>query len=305
MFNASKGRRWWPSSQQPDRDFKPEEPAAPQPPPFAFDPATCTFNESPAVDDLLALASLKHSCLGPQELWDRAPFAHWMLAALLAEWEWIPVVPESQLRSFTKRCLDRLQLHDHPEPSGALAAISARLARAPLSHLAVFHDEARAAVTSRGVTGLPLCMPSAAGALALWHATNPNPYEAAYWTAEFAALHGAFLEVRTHAAGWTWPGDAGEPWREWLRPAFFNQSQPQIRLDALAAARLQQAGELRTILRRPFSGIPIAGEIHLQDNAGFCRRCGPAQHGSRRVRLSDVRYRWCQSCGAPMAGHRH
>jgi hypothetical protein len=91
----------------------------------------------------------------------------------------------------------------------------------------------------------------AAGALAAWHTATPNPYDAAFWTSEFAASYAAFAAV--HEAVTQHP-PSGAP-RSW-EAAFFDRAHPAVGRSARAQARRALAVRLRRILPQPF---PIHG----------------------------------------------
>lgn len=106
-------------------------------------------------------------------------------------------------------------------------------------------------MTPGGVQGLPRCSPHSAGALALWHTANPNPYEAAFWSAEFAALHDAFVALRRGAETWDAPSADTGGWRV----ASFACAHPQVREKTLRKARECQAERLKAFLPQPFAAL--------------------------------------------------
>jgi hypothetical protein len=95
--------------------------------------------------------------------------------------------------------------------------------------------------------GLPRLIPQAAGALAAWHTAWPNPYEAAFWTSEFVALHAAFVAART-AVSQLPPSGAPVGWEA----AYFDRAHPEVGRAARAQARRALAVRLRRILPQPF-----------------------------------------------------
>jgi len=275
-----------------------------------FNLKTCTLGDPPTEDEQAALNAHLRACHSWEEFWERAPTADWMLDALRGQWDSIGIAPERQLRMFALRCLDGLHGSDHAGLQELVQAVRRRVdGNATLCELAALQDRKRAFVVPGGVQGLPRCSPNAAGALAAWHTAGRTPYEAAFWSAEFAARHDAFVELTKAAASWAWPGDRGEPWRVSWRTAFFAKAHPAVQTGALSDARRRQADLLRSLLPQPFAqfGPPVRGDVYLgQENdaekvAIYCRRCGVERGGATPGVLFDIRRTKCACCGVPIA----
>jgi len=306
---------WTRKKSRPDGDTDEEDRASalrrysslrlqPQPPSVPFNPVTCTLLQQRATADQAAFAAFKASCAGPGELWARAPVADWMLETLRRQWHWIPVAPERELRTFAWRCVQPLQGVTNPGLLELRRAVQARIhGHPPVQALEALQHSSRPRVAAVGVEGLRRCLPSAAGALALWHAATPDMYEAAFLAADFAALHDAFVELSEHAEAWTWPGDAGEPWRASLKTAFFSHAHPAVRATAMMNARKRQAGLLRELLVDPFAGSPARARAWCKDGLLFCRRCGPSRENAVREDVFDIRFKSCGWCGASLVQH--
>jgi hypothetical protein len=180
---------------------------------------------------------------------------------------------------------------------------------ATLQDLVTLQERARPFVAPGGVQGLPRCSPHAAGALAARHTAGRSPYDAAFWTAEFAARHDAFIALEGAAASWTWSGDRSGSWRESWRTTLFATAPPAIYMEALSATRRRQADLLRSILPQPFAqlGSPVRGEVYLgkENDAGrvavYCLKCGLEHEGATPGVFLDVRRTKCASCGVPLA----
>ena len=152
--------------------------------------------------------------------------------------------------------------------------------------------------------GLRRCLPSAAGALALWHAATPDIYEAAFLAADFAALHDAFVELSEQAEAWTWPGDAGGAVARISQDGVLLHAHPGVRAAAMINARKRQAGLLRELLVDPFCGTASEGTGVVQGRLLFCRRCGPSRENAVRELcwISGSSPRWVRRipCSAPL-----
>jgi hypothetical protein len=229
-----------------------------------FSLADCTLVHSPTPEEQSALAEQISACATREDFWERAQRADWMLDLLRARPEWMPIVPEAQLRRFALTCIESVQGADGPAMLMLRQAVEGRVSgTTTLAHLAALQRQIQPSVSPGGVQGLPRCSPHSAGALAAWHSANPNPYEAAFWTAEFAARHDAFVLLRHKATSWRSPDDRSEPWRESWRTALFAQAHPHVYQDALDQARHRQAVLLRSLLPHPFAagGRPVAGYV--------------------------------------------
>jgi hypothetical protein len=184
--------------------------------------------------------------------WAYAPFSDWMLDLLRTEFHHVEITPERELRTFALECLVGLSGADAEPLRELLAIVRRRIERkAALEELAAVQRRTQAFVTPGGVQGLPRLSLHAAGALAAWHTATPNPYNAAFWTSEFAALHVAFAAVRA-AAGQHPPSAAPVSWEA----AYFDRAHPEVGRAARAQARRALAVRLRRVLPQPF---PIDG----------------------------------------------
>ena len=229
-----------------------------------FSLASCTLIEPPDTEDQAALQAHVRASSSREDFWVRAPRADWMLDLLRDHVEWMPIVPETPLRRFALKCVERVRGADGPAMSMLLRAVEGRVTgTTSLAHLEALQRQIQPAVSAGGVQGLPRCSPHAAGALAAWHTARPNPYDAAFWTAEFAARHEAFVLLRYQARSWRSPDDRGEPWRESWRTALFARAHQHVFRDAMAQARHRQAVLLRSVLPYPFAhcGPPAPGRV--------------------------------------------
>jgi hypothetical protein len=218
-----------------------------------FHLASCTLLIQPTAEEQEAFTSFFHLHQTRAAFWERAPYSDWMLDMLRGQFDRVPVAPEAQLRRFALECVSGLKGADMPAFLELLAAVRRRASgELPLIDLRRLQRQLHSAVTSPGVQGLPRCLPHAAGMLAAWHTASGNPYDAAFWAAEFAALHDTFVALQKRATGWAWPEDRGEAWRESWRAAFFDRAHPDVRQRAMQEARERQAVLLRRILPQPF-----------------------------------------------------
>lgn len=232
--------------------------ASPTPPlqVVPLDPADCTLLTLPTDEQQAAFRAHLRASPTRAAFWEHATSADWMLDLLRQQYHYAtPVTPERELRLFALECASGLKGADSTVLLHLLEAVRRRAAgRLSLGELEAMQRHAQPAVTPAGVQGLPRCAPQAAGALAAWHTATPNPYDAAFWAAEYAALHDAFTAVQQAASSWAWPEDRGEPWRASWRAAFYDQACPHVRRLALNEARLRQSWLLKRILPQPFGG---------------------------------------------------
>lgn len=228
-----------------------------------FHLATCTLAATPSAAERAAFTHHAQLWRTRDAFWTHAPYADWMLDVLRCDFHYVAVVPERELRTFALACVEGLNGADNPGLAELLAAVRRRIeGNATLDELRALQERTRPRVSPGGVQGLPRCSSHAAGALAAWHSAGPNPCDAAFWTAEFAALHDAFVVLRDAAAGWVAPDDRGEPWRASWRVASFDTAHPHVRQEALFQARQRQATILRRILPQPFDGRAPALALH-------------------------------------------
>jgi hypothetical protein len=214
----------------------------------------CTLLVQPTEAEIAAHAAHAKAYPSPYEFWLHATAADWMLDLLRGYWQHIPVLPERELRQFALACVENLEGLP-AEGLKFLDVVRRRIDGAvTLDHLSAVQRSVQPSVTPAGVQGLPRLSPTAAAVLAAWHTADRSPLEAAFWTAEFAALHDAFVEVGRAAGAWEWPGDRGEPWRQSSRTTVFARAHSEVRDAALAAARLRQARLLREMVPYPFGG---------------------------------------------------
>jgi hypothetical protein len=279
-----------------------------------FNLETCTLADRPTPEEQAAYDAHASACPTREMFWDRATQADWMLDLVRANYQGIPLVPEAQLRRFALRCVERLHGVDAPPLVELLQAVERRItSTVTLDELQSLQRKARPTVTPRGVQGLPRFSTYAAGALAAWHSATPDPYKAAYWTAEFAARHDAFAAVCERAGKWKCPDGRGETRSQSWHAALFAHHHPHVYRGALIASRTRQAGLLRSILPAPFTrlGPPLRREVYgreYENEPGhvsfYCETCGEALKGDRFV-LFDVCGTSCSGCGLPLDSRLH
>lgn len=245
-----------PAPQEPPDD---EEDYAPRRPPaiaipealrrVPFDPGACILLEPPAESERLAFSAHLRAHRTRAAFWHHAPAADWMLDVLRQSWHVVPVAPDAALRAFALQCVAGLPGADFPGAGDLKAAVQRRIT-GPVRwyELEALQAKTKPFVASAGADGLPRCSPLAAGQLALWHTADPNPYEAAFWAAEFAALHEAFTTLARAAESWTAPSAIPPEWRA----AFYSHHHPDVRTRAMRAASERQAVLLKTRLPQPF-----------------------------------------------------
>jgi hypothetical protein len=235
----------------PDPRHQPVSTAPPQPlhhVPFAMD--TCTLLQGPS--DAEQSAFTAHLRVHPTRagFWEHAPVADWMLDVLRGGWHFIPVAPDAALRTFALQCVADLTGADAPELAELTAAVQRRIAGAATTReLQDVQAKTRQFVTPGGVQGLPRCSPHAAGQLAVWHTADSSPYEAAFWTAEFAALHDAFVTLAQEAESWNPPAGCPAGWRL----EFYSRAHPHVQAQAVREAHERQAVRLKALLPQPFA----------------------------------------------------
>ena len=238
---------------RPEPRSRPRAHAAPAPLPISpFDLATGTLLVPPDDDERARFRAhlQKHPAI--DDFWEHAPVADWMLDVLRNFWHWIPVAPERQLRRFALECASGLTSAGAPALADVGAMVRRRIAgEATLHDLEAVRMKTRDHVMAGGIQGLPRCIPYAAGALAVWHAADPQPFDAAFRAGEFAALHHAFVALESAAAGWRPSPPIAASWHA----ARFAESNPQIRARALRNARERQAVRLRELLPQPFYAL--------------------------------------------------
>jgi hypothetical protein len=280
--------------------------------PFALE--TCTLVESTSPEEQAALVRFLDSCETLPEFWERCTYSPWMLRMLQRQAAYLTTSPEYGLRKFALECVDGLNGTDVPAFSAIIAAVKGRLdGTATAADLVRVRTETQATVTPGGIQGLPRFSPYAAGALAVWHAANPDPVEAAYWTAEFRTLHDAFKIVCDRAASWK-PEDRAD-WRGGWREAAFARTHPDVYRQALHDSRERLANLLRSRVPSPF-GPPVSAEVFVraredeeEDDGEFlsllCGDCASAVTGANRLVLFDARAYGCSSCGRPFVCRTH
>src|SRR5687768_6112130 len=198
--------------------------------PFAtvpFNTETCTLVGQPTADRLTDLDKELRASGSRAHFWESATSADLMLELLRTHPEWMSIAPEGQLRRFALKCLDGTTGASASGVAHLVDAVARRISNTTtLAHLDALQRSIHPMVSPAGVQGLPRCNPHAAGLLAAWHTATPNPYDAAFWTAEFAARHDAFVVLRHHVASWRSPDDRGEHWRVSWRTASFARAHP-------------------------------------------------------------------------------
>jgi hypothetical protein len=274
-----------------------------------FDLKTCTLVQSIPAAEEAAFAAFFASCETLPEFWERCTYSPWMLRMLQRQAPYLTTSLERGLRQFALNCVEKLTGTDVPALARIVAAVQGRLAgRSTAADLARVRADTQAAVTPGGVQGLPRFSPCAAGALAVWHSANPDPFDAAYWTAEFKTLHDAFGTVRERAATWK-PRDRAD-WRGGMREAAFARAHPDVYCQALLDARGAIANTLRSVVPSPF-GPAISAEAFVLDHDDgdsrslLCRNCVSAEKGANRIVLFDGRAYGCSSCGSLLVGRSH
>lgn len=276
--------------------------------PFALE--TCTLVESISLAEAAAFRSFRRSCDTLDEFWERCTYSPWMLRTLQCHAPELPMTPEHGLRQFALRCVDGLTGTDVPALAAIVAALKGRLAgTSTAADLARVRSETQARVSPGGATGLPRFSPYAAGALAVWHAANPDPFDAAYWTAEFKTLHDAFKVVCDRAASWK-PEERAD-WRGGWREAAFARTHPDIYEQALREARERLAELLRSLVPSPF-GAPVRIEVFTRPRVDgdemlslLCRDCASRIEGVGRIVLFDGRTYCCSACERPLVRRMH
>ena len=213
-----------------------------------FHLGSCTLVEPPTPEEQEAFSRHIDTFRTRAACWEHAPYADWMLDILRSEFHHVGIPPERELRTFALECLDGLEGTDGQALVELLAVVRRRIDNnASLEELAAVQKRVQPFVTPGGVQGLPRLSLYAAGALAAWHTATPNPYDAAFWAAEFAALHAAFAAVH-EAVKHQPPSGAPRGWET----AFFDRAHPEIGRAARLQARRALAVRLRRILPQPF-----------------------------------------------------
>ena len=117
-----------------------------------------------------------------------------------------------------------------PLPDVVLVAERFAAGIASIEELRAAHADAKARATGAGVVGLPRCAPAAAACLSALHTTDEDADTSAYWATEFAVKAAVFREAQLRSAGWHWPEDEGEPWRDtWRAAEWLNRHPHQLR----------------------------------------------------------------------------
>lgn len=275
-----------------------------------FHPRTCRLADPPTAEEEAGFEACVSASPTPSDFWQRATQADWMLDLLRQRCYAIPLAPERQLRTFALRCVDGLRGTSAPRIAQILHAVRRRAdANAVLEDLRDVQLAAHGTVSAGGAQELCRFNPAAAGALAAWHAASANPYEAAFWTAEFAARHDAFLAVDESAARYAAPEFADAESRQLWHTALFDAVHPQIYQASLASARQRQAALLRRILPDPFApaGTPVCGTLYFgpADDQGnmalYCAECGASVDQASPGMLLDVRGESCARCRGPVS----
>jgi hypothetical protein len=286
------------------RRYSPRWYAGYHPPRVFVDPTLCTLTQPLSDDERHAFASFRTACKGPQDLWDRSPFAHWMLEQLRQSWQWITLVPERELRTFSWRCVEALEGTADPALLELWRAVHGRLAgRTSLQQLQSAQDATRPLVGKNGTEGLTVYRAATPGQLALWHAASPFVYDGAFWVAEFTAIHEACVTLNERAAGWAWTGD-GDPHRAAFKTAFFATEHPRVRAEALSDARKRQAALLRELLPAPFAGPAQRARVWQNQQFLYCLRCGPRFEHTVIDVFPDIRFKSCGWCDTSLV-QRH
>jgi hypothetical protein len=226
--------------------------------PVPFDSSDCTLLYSKGAAEQAAFSAHLREHPTRAGFWEHAPAADFMLDVLRGGWHLIPVAPDAPLRIFALQCVADLRGADAPGLAELKAVVERRIAGAATTReLEAVQAKTRQLVTPGGVQALPRCSPHAAGQLAVWHTADPSPYEAAFWTAEFAALHDAFVTLGEAAESWALP--AGTP--PGRRVELYSREHPHVRAQALRQAHERQAVRLKAILPQPFAGSIVARRL--------------------------------------------
>ena len=275
----------------------------------SFHTGTCTLAEALSPSEQADLDAFYDASETLQDFWDTAPRSNWMLRVLNQQSFSIRVVPESALRLFCLKIVEPLRGRDVPALTELLALVRRRIRLdGSLSELAENRARAHDIVVQGGIQGLPRCIPGVAGALAAWHAANPDPYDAAYWTAEFVARHDAFVVINDRAARWK-PHDRSLLRGGW-REAQFAKAHPEVAAEALTATRTRLAHVLRSILPSPFGPGPeaVVHGVRRDTDEGvtlLCDECATKVANSFAFSLADARQYGCSACNQSFAYRAH
>jgi hypothetical protein len=273
-----------------------------------FDAKTCTLLATTTDAEREELTALYARTSTWDDVWWQAPAANLMLDLLRHHWDLIPVAPETELRRFTLRCIDALPPVADPGLARIVrAARSGAKGPAALDYLVLLQEEARHWVTVAGVRGLPRLSATAAAALAIWHVATRDPYESAYWTAEFTARCHAYATLALQAASWPLRSDVAgeEPWHT----ARFAAARPDLLEKAVREPRERLADLLRSLVPNPFAllGGPVRAEVfqaletnEMNKRPLYCRYCGAARTDVELQVISDIRRTRCASCRLPL-----
>jgi hypothetical protein len=211
---------------------------------------TCTLLPTPSEAEQWAFNAHLRSHPTRADFWEHAPLADWMLDVLRGGWHFIPIAPDAALRTFALQCVENLRGADAPELAELKAAVQRRIAGvATFRELEEVQARTRQFVMPAGAQGPPRCNPHAAGQLSVWHTADSSPYEAAFWTAEFAALHDAFVALGESAESWNSPAGTPAGWRL----EAYAHAHRHVRARALREARERQAVRLKALLPQPFA----------------------------------------------------
>ena len=222
-----------------------------------FHLGTCTLLQSPSEPNQSAFSAHLRRHPTRADFWEHALVADWMLDVLRSGWHLIPVAPDAALRTFALRCVADLRGADAPALAELKAAVQRRITgTATTRELEAIQAKTQGLVTPGGVQGLPRCSPHAAGQLAVWHTADPSPYEGAFWAAEFAALHDAFVTLAEAAASWNPLPGSPAGWRVHL----YSLAHPHVRERALREAHERQSVRLKELLPQPFAGAGAPGQ---------------------------------------------
>lgn len=223
-----------------------------------FDLATCTLLQGAGEAEQSAFSAHLRAHPTRAAFWEHAPAADWMLEVLRRGWHVVPIAPDSALRAFALQCVADLQGTDAPGLAELKSAVERRVTGSFTSReLEAVQAKTQPLVTPGGVQGLPRCSRHAAGQLALWHTANPNPYEAAFWAAEFAALHDAFVTLGQAAQSWTPPAGTPAGWHV----GFYAHHHPDVRARAIRKAHERLAVMLKARLPQPFAEVTAPGRL--------------------------------------------
>jgi hypothetical protein len=242
-------------------------------------PATGRF-DAVTDDDNVVFDRFVRSQRTAREVWRRAPYVWWMLGIARTHADWLLPAAWRALRAFAYACAAGEASEDAGMNSPATS----------------FDADAAA----RGE-------PAALARLVAFHATDPDPLDAAFWAAEFAARRQAYLALAGRAAGWTCRDSAhGGLDRSW-HLAHFVHHHPHAFAAMAMQGRARKAVLLRSVLPDPFGEFGANTRVHVffegrsdSPRRMYCVTCATGLRNMSPAVLLDGRWSWCGGCGAKL-----